>query len=283
MYSFSISLWTQRGRAAIRFGLVADTLEPDTRFHQRAVPRTSTATAGGPVWARWSWKKAWKHKRRAPTAATSARTRPPRRRWPTNVSPTAAPAVWLRAPLPPIYTLWWRRIGKKTGLGTPKWPVCAHDGRRRRVPFGGRGRHPSIVREVEPAHYTGAQQEDDDQVASSQSRDTVCVWSATSASEIDGFPSHRSACRSTDRANFPCICRAFFDRFSYPSHAPVQNRHTPRGPTASPSRQLTAARRQAGMDVKKHVHRFMERSGAPFSMPCTVAWCLAREAQLRRR
>jgi len=47
MYSFSISLWTQRGRAAIRFGLVADTLEPDTRFHQRAVP-SSRASFGKP-------------------------------------------------------------------------------------------------------------------------------------------------------------------------------------------------------------------------------------------
>jgi len=45
VYPFSISLGTQRGRAAIKFYLVADLLEHDTIFYQRAVKASMTGLA----------------------------------------------------------------------------------------------------------------------------------------------------------------------------------------------------------------------------------------------
>ncbi|OSX71153.1 hypothetical protein BU14_0586s0005, partial [Porphyra umbilicalis] len=94
------------GRAAIRFGLVADTLEPDTRFHQRAVPAARGASPGA---ARQGPRVAAADAPTAPPPSSSScrvAACPPRRRstsrrsLPSPPPPAGTPAS-PPAPLPP--------------------------------------------------------------------------------------------------------------------------------------------------------------------------------------
>lgn len=180
-------------------------------------------------------KKAWRHKRRAPTAATPASTRPHRRLADAR-QPDGGTSGLIESPPPP-------HLHSLVATDREKnWPEMAYVSRTTAegggcclVPEVG---VPDIVREVEVAPYTGAQWEDDDQVAWSGSRDNVCGPRQAPA-KVDIFPSHFSACPSTDQGMFPSIFQTtfiFHRRLlgkSAGSSAHVQHLCTPRGPTTT--------------------------------------------------